>query len=163
TPPNWGFAPDTQYTIRYPSGGGQKGGNVCAGDQGQSYWNNLPAEDRGYWGTNSASAIRGEIIDDIQYSTLNIGYPVPMVGGAKNTEGSALAARVQEDSDSISATYSAYMSGGRGNGRRLVGLPINNGPNNNFIAIGIGEFFLLTPDIYNAVQGNTPICAEYVG
>lgn len=161
-PPDWGFTQGTQYTIRYPT---PNSGNVCAGDVGQTYWNNLPSQDRGYWGTNSASAIRGEIIDDTEYSVINIGQPVPMVGGAKTTEGAALAARVLEDSDSTSATYAAYMSAGNGNGRRLVGLPINNGPNYDpqFVAIGIGEFFLLTPDIYNAVTGNTPICAEYVG
>src|SRR5207253_2211952 len=127
--------------IRYPSGGGLKNGDVCAGDQNQTYWNSLPAQDRGFWGANSASALRGEIVDGTQSSVLNIGDPVPMVGGAKNTEGAALDARVLEDSDSLSATYAAYMALGTGNGRRIIGVPVNSGPP-DFTAIGIAMFFL---------------------
>lgn len=99
-------------------------------------------------------------MDSTQASPISIGDPVPMVGGNKNTEGDALDARVQEDSDPNSLTYAAYMALGQGNGRRMIGVPVNNGPP-NFDAIGIAEFFLL-PD-YSSVKGNTPICAEYVG
>jgi Flp pilus assembly protein TadG len=157
------------YTMRYPAPGGQKKGNVCSGDQNQTYWSNLPSQDRGFWGSTSASALRGEIIDDSQASTIVIGDPVPMVGGNKNTEGGALATRVLEDSDSTSATYSAYISGGKGNGRRIVGLPINSGPTvvppytSAFTAVGIGAFFLQTADVYNAVSGIDPICGQYIG
>src|SRR5579864_2628211 len=140
-PNNFGFTPGVQYTIRYPSGGGQKANNVCAGDQGQTYWNNLPSQDRGFWGSTSASVLRGEVVDDTQVTSITIGDPVPMVGGNKNTEGTALDARVQEDSDPTSATYADYMALGKGNGRRIVGVPVNGGPP-NFDAIGIGEFFL---------------------
>jgi hypothetical protein len=161
-PPNFGMTPGIQYTIRYPSGGGLKKSDVCAGDQGASYWTNLPAQDRGFWGSTSAAALRGEVVDDTQTATINVGDPVPMVGGNKNTEGSALDTRVLEDSDSTSATYAAYMALGQGNGRRVIGVPVNNGPG-NFDAVGIAAFFLLpTPD-YQAVKGNTPICAEYIG
>jgi hypothetical protein len=161
-PDNFGMTPGVQYTIRYPSGGGLKNNNVCAGDQNQTYWNSLPSQDRGFWGSTSAAVLRGEIVDDTQVTSISIGDPVPMVGGNKNTEGSALNSRVLEDSDSTSATYSAYMAAGKGNGRRLVGVPVNGGPP-NFDAIGIGMFFLLpTPD-YLSVTGTTPICAEYVG
>jgi hypothetical protein len=161
-PDDFGLTPGIQYTIRYPSGGGLKKGDVCAGDQNQTYWNSLPAQDRGFWGATSASALRGEIVDGSQASVINIGDTVPMVGGAKNTEGAALDARVQEDSDSLSATYANYTALGTGNGRRIVGVPVNSGPP-NFTAIGIGMFFLEATPLYQAVQGNTPICAEYVG
>jgi Flp pilus assembly protein TadG len=161
-PDNFGMTSGTQYTIRYPSGGGLKKGDVCAGDQDQTYWNSLPAQDQGFWGSTSASALRGEIVDNNQASVINIGDPVPMVGGNKNTEGTALDARVQEDSDSLSATYAPYMALGTGNGRRIVGVPLNSGPP-DFIAVGIGMFFLEATPLYQAVQGNTPICAEYVG
>jgi len=167
TPPDFGFTTSTTttpalYTIRYPSGGGQKKGNVCSADQNQTYWQNLPAQDRGYWGSNSASALRGEIIDDNQVQAIQIGQPVPMVGGNKNTEGDALNARVLEDSDSTSADYASYMALGKGNGRRIVGLPVNNGPD-NFDAVGVGAFFLQPSGVYSAVTGSTPICAEYIG
>jgi hypothetical protein len=65
-PDNFGFTQGIQYTIRYPSGGGLKKGDVCAGDQDATYWDNLPSQDRGFWGINSASAIRGEIVDNTQ-------------------------------------------------------------------------------------------------
>jgi len=161
-PPNFGMTPGVQYTIRYPSGGGLKQSDVCAGDQGANYWTNLPAQDRGYWGSTSAAALRGEVVDDTQTATINVGDPVPMVGGNKNTEGSALDSRVLEDSDPTSATYAAYMALGQGNGRRVIGVPVNNGPP-NFDAIGIAAFFLLPTPVYQSVKGNTPICAEYVG
>ena len=161
-PDNFGFTPGVQYTIRYPSGGGQKANNVCAGDQSQTYWNNLPSQDRGFWGSTSAAALRGEVVDNTQSTELEIGDPVPMVGGNKNTEGSALDTRVNEDSDPNSATYADYMASGKGNGRRVVAVPINSGPP-NFIAVGIGSFFLLPTPTYLGVTGSTPICAEYIG
>jgi hypothetical protein len=161
-PNNFGFTPGVQYTIRYPSGGGLNKGNVCAGDQNQTYWNSLPSQDRGFWGQTSAAALRGEVVDNTQSQPITIGDPVPMVGGNKNTEGAALDARVNEDSDPNSATYAAYMALGQGNGRRVVAVPINDGPP-NFDAIGIGAFFLLPTPTYLGVTGTTPICAEYIG
>ena len=58
-PDNFGMTPGVPYTIRYPSGGSLKKGDVCAGDQDQTYWNALPAQDQGFWGSTSASALRG--------------------------------------------------------------------------------------------------------
>jgi Flp pilus assembly protein TadG len=168
-PDNFGFTPGTLYTIRYGSKGSQKKGDVCLGDQDGTYWSNLPSQDRGYWGSTSAAALRGEIIDDEQLHTIYIGDPVPMVGGNKTTEGSALATRVNEDSDTTATTYAQYIADGTGNGRRIIGVPINSGPivvapyTDAFIAVGIGAFFLETADVYNAITGSTPICAEYIG
>lgn len=161
-PNNFGLTPGTQYTIRYPSGGSLKKGDVCAGDQNQTYWNNLPSQDHGFWGQTSAAALRGEIVDNTQSQPIEIGDPVPMVGGNKNTEGSALDTRVNEDSDPNSTTYAAYMALGQGNGRRVVAVPINDGPP-NFDAVGIGAFFLLPTPTYLGVTGTTPICAAYIG
>src|SRR5579864_8000789 len=48
---NYGFQTGQVYTIRYPSNGAQNNGNVCAGDQGQTYWQNLPSQDHGFWGS----------------------------------------------------------------------------------------------------------------
>jgi len=161
-PDNFGMTPGVEYTLRYPSGGSLKKGDVCAGDQDQTYWTNLPSQDHGFWGSTSAAVLRGEVVDNTQVATINIGDPVPMVGGNKNTEGNALDTRVLEDSDSTSATYAAYLANGTGNGRRVVGVPVNNGPP-NFNAIGIGAFLLMATPIYQSVTGTTPICAEYIG
>jgi len=161
-PPNFGFTSGVQYTLRYPSVGGLKKTDVCTGDQGGGYWSSLPSQDKGYWGSTSAAALRGEVVDDTQTSPIDIGDPVPMVGGNKNTEGAALDERVNEDSDPNSSTYPAYMALGQGNGRRVIAVPVNNGPP-NFDAIGIGAFFLLATPTYLGVSGTTPICAEYIG
>ena len=161
-PDNFGMTPGVQYTLRYPSGGSLKKGDVCDGDKDQTYWTDLPSQDHGFWGSTSAAALRGEIVDDTQVAVINIGDPVPMVGGNKNTEGNALDTRVLEDSDSTSATYAAYLANDTGNGRRVVGVPVNSGPP-NFNAIGIGAFLLLGTPTYQDVTGITPICAEYIG
>ena len=160
-PDNFGMTPGVQYTIRYPSGGGLKTNNVCAGDQNQTYWNSLPSQDRGFWGSTSAAALRGEIVDTSQAAPITIGDPVPMVGGNKNTEGTALDSRVNEDSDPTSATYADYMALGKGNGRRVIGVPVNSGPP-DFTAIGIAGFFLLPTPTYLSITGTTPICAVYI-
>lgn len=158
---HYGFSTGTQYTMRYPPPGKQNAGNVCPGDQSGTYWTNLNSQDRGYWGDTSAAALRGEIIYDQQTQPIVLGQAVPLVGGEKTTEGSALDQRVSEDSDPTSATYATYMSGGGGNGRRIVALPINNG-SPNFTAIAIGAFFLLPEGTYTAA-GNNSLCAEYIG
>src|SRR5215472_12680282 len=131
---NYGFSTGTLYTLRYPPPGSQNASNVCPGDASGTYWTNLPSQDRGYWGSTSASAIRGEIVDDTQLQPISIGGDVPMVGGEKTTEGTALDTRVREDTDSTSTTYADYISGGKGNGRRLVGVPVNGGPP-DFVAV----------------------------
>jgi Flp pilus assembly protein TadG len=160
---HYGFNVGAQYTMRYPPPGQQNAANVCAGDASGSYWKNLPSQDRGYWGSNSAAAIRGEIIYDQQTQPITIGGPVPMVGGQKTTEGSALDQRVSEDSDPNSLTYSLYMGGGMGSGnnRRIVALPINGGAP-DFTAIAIGAFLLLPQGTYSAA-GVGSYCAEYIG
>jgi hypothetical protein len=102
------------------------------------------------------------VVDDTQITAINIGDPVPMVGGAKNTEGDALDERVTEDSDPNSETYVDYTALGTGNGRRIIGVPINGGPP-TFTAVGIGMFFLQPTPNYQSIGGNQAICAEYVG
>lgn len=164
---HYGFTAGVQYTMRYPPPGQQNAANVCAGDAAGTYWSNLPSSDRGYWGSTSAAALRGEIIYDQQTAPITIGGPVPMVGGQKTTEGSALDQRVSEDSDPTSLTYAQYMLAGTGNYRRIVALPINNGylgngNAGNFTAIAIGAFFLLPQGTYSAA-GVGSYCAEYIG
>jgi Flp pilus assembly protein TadG len=159
---NYGYHTGQLYTLRYPSNGGQNAGNVCSGDASGTYWQNLPSQDHGFWGSNSSSALRGEIVDDTQSVPISIGETVPMVGGNRTTEGDALDARVMEDTDPYSATYAQYEQGGTGNGRRVIGVPVNSGPP-NFTAVAVRAFFLQPEGIYAAVTGSTSICAEYIG
>ena len=83
-------------------------------------------------------------------------------GGDRKTEGDALHARVLEDSDPISPDYATYMANSKGNGRRIVGLPIH-GATDGSTAVGIGAFFLQPASVYRAVTSSAPIRAEYVG
>lgn len=159
---NYGFQTGQLYTLRYPSNGGLNHGNVCAGDLGTSYIQNLPSQDRGFWGSTSSAVLRGEIVDDTQATPLTIGQPVPMVGGVRTTEGNALDTRAREDTDTSSTWYADYKSGGQGNGRRIVGVPVNGGAP-DFTAVAIRAFFLQPAAVYSAVTGSDPICAEYIG
>ncbi len=159
---NYGYQTGQLYTLRYPSNGGQNHGNVCPGDQSGSYWQNLPSQDHGFWGSNSSAALRGEIVDDSQLVPITIGDDVPMVGGNRTTEGDALNARVMEDTDPYSTTYAQYEAGGTGNGRRVIGVPVNSG-SPNFTAVAIRAFFLEASGVYSGVTGSTSICAEYIG
>jgi Putative Flp pilus-assembly TadE/G-like len=159
---NYGYVTGQVYTLRYPSNGGLNAGNVCAGDVGASYTNNLPSQDRGFWGGNSSAVLRGEIVDDYQSTPMTIGADVPMVGGVRTTEGSALDTRVREDTDSSSMDYASYKSNGQGNGRRIIGAPVNGGAP-GFTAVAIRAFFLQPAGVYSSVTGSMPICAEYIG
>jgi len=159
---NYGFQTGQVYTLRYPSGGAQNNNSVCAGDQNQTYWQNLPSQDHGFWGSTSSSALRGEIVDDTESAPITIGEDVPMVGGNRTTEGAALAARVNEDTDPNSTTYAQYLALNQYNGRRVIGVPVNSGVP-NFTAVAIRAFFLEPASVYSAVTGSTPICAEYIG
>jgi hypothetical protein len=85
-----------------------------------------------------------------------------MTGGTKQTQSDALADRVRQDMDPHALTYAEYEANELGNGRRLVGVPINSGfPNYQFVQVG--AFFLSIADDYEAAKGNEPFCAEYVG
>lgn len=158
---NYGYQPGQLYTLRYPSPV-QGMGSVCPGDQSGTYWQSLPSQDHGFWGSTSSAVIRGEIVDDTQAVPITIGENVPMVGGNRSAEGNALATRVMEDTDPTSATYAAYEAAGLGNGRRVIGVPVNGGPP-DFTAVAVRAFFLEPASVYSAVTGSTPICAEYIG
>ncbi len=111
--------------------------NACEDDRFQ-YIGNMadvvaPADDRGYIELNSAQDIRQAIMFDAgTYDNPVIaGRSVNMHQGAGTTEGEAVAARVAQDTDSdhyaeYNADYEARQTDG--NGRRVVTVPINNGP-----------------------------------
>lgn len=65
--------------------------------------------------------------------------------------------RVNQDSDTSAESYADYT----GNGRRLVGVLINDGYP-TYKVVQIGAFLLLPVSEYDA-GGNNPFCAEYVG
>ena len=107
-----------------------------------------------------ATAVAGQVSET---ATLGPFFAV-QVGEQYSIEGddpAALAARVQEDADPVSVDYSSYVTNAKGNGRRLVELPLKTAAGGT--AIGSGEFFLLTPEVYKNARKGEPIYAEYVG
>ena len=90
--------------------------------------------------SNSAAEIR-EAIVSLATDPITIGQNVPMDNGAKNTEMSAIADRVNRDTDTTSTTYSAYRTARTGNGTRVVFVVVNGG-GPNYQALGFAAFFL---------------------
>jgi Flp pilus assembly protein TadG len=161
--PYFGLIPGQQYTLRWPSNP-RLNGNVCSGDNQQAMIDLAQAgggSERGFIESTSTSLIRATIIDDFQSVTRSIGDTVTMTGGAKQSQLTSLIERVNQDNDSTSLTFSQYMAGGRGSGRRIVGAPINTGAPNYTIA-QIGAFFLLPANQYSN-GGNAAFCAEFLG
>jgi hypothetical protein len=168
--PDFGFTKGTHYTLRWPNNMEPKKAYACPGD-----WDNpdvmqmkYDAGDavQGYIDDSSASYIREAILTDARHvgSAYEIGTPLFMASGNKQTEGDAVAERVRQDQDTTSRSYAEYMAayGGKTAGRRLVIVPVNSGPADNFKIVGFAQFFLLEPNEY---LGNpqAPFCGEYVG
>jgi hypothetical protein len=140
------------------------GSNVCPGDQTSgtvALADAAGGSERGYIENTSASLIRSTIVDDYQSITRVVGDLVTMTGGAKQSQLTSLQDRINQDSDSSSLSFSAY----RGNGRRIVAVPINDGGTpagmNNRI-VGIAAFFLKPTGQYGNGGGQS-WCAEYIG
>jgi len=163
TSPDFGLVPGQLYTLRWASNP-RLDNNTCAGDNTQTMIDLAAAgggSERGYIELTSASTIRQAIEDDYQTVWRGIGDSVNMTGGAKQTELDALLVRVGQDTNSSAPDYESYATAGTGNGRRLVGAPINTG-DPNYSVVQIGAFFLTPAGTYNN-GGNSPWCAEYVG
>lgn len=171
--PPFGLVPGQLYTLRWPANpkmpnAGGQGSNMCPADRTQYVFDLATAmggEERGFIEQTSASVVRQTIINDYQSVFRQIGDIVDFTGGAKQTILDALQARIDQDSDRTSITYNQYLSGGRGNSRRIVGVPINDGgspPGVNNRMIGVGAFFLRPTGDYGS-GGNQAWCAEYIG
>jgi hypothetical protein len=163
TGPNFGLVPGQLYTLRWAANP-RLGRNTCAGDDVQSMIDLAEAgggSERGYIEETSAATIRAAIVGNYQTNWLGIGDSVNMTGGAKQTELTALTERLAQDTDTTSPNYTAYVARGTGNGRRMVGVPINAGfP--SYQVVQIAAFFLQTSGDYGT-GGNAAWCAEYVG
>lgn len=161
--PHFGLVPGQSYTLRWAANP-MLNLNVCPGDQVPEIITLAEAgggEERGYIEESSADIIRAAIEEDYQTVYRGIGESVDMTGGAKQTELSAMINRVNQDSDSSAETYADYVSRGFGNGRRVVGAPINTGYP-DYRIVQIGAFFLYPAGSYDN-SGNRPFCAEYLG
>ena len=154
----YGYQVGNQYTFRW----GAPGDNSNCGTDGSTPSLATNGSIRGYCCvSNSAASLREAIVSG-DTDSITIGQNVSMDNGAKNTEMSAIAERVNIDTDTTSTTYAAYRASGTGNGARVVVVAVNNGPP-NYTAMGYAGFFLLNASSYTGIHGNESACGEYIG
>lgn len=153
----YGFAAGDQYTLRW----GAPGTRTTCGTDNK---NTLPSNGkiRGYCCVSESAASLRQAILGGDTDPETVGQPVNMDNGAKDTEMSAIAVRVDADTDTTSTTYAGYRSLGQGNGERLVVVPVNGG-GPDYINLGFAGFFLLNDSAYTGLGGNDSACAEYIG
>src|SRR5262249_37848077 len=131
------------------------------------------SDERGFYQNPSANIAKQEIISGLMVYPVTYPGFITMYGGALNTTGDALNTRIDFDSDNISTTYEQYEANkvnGEivGNGFRLVGVPVNVGPdgaNGPRATAGFAGFFLSAgPNkVYYDSTGSQPFCGEYYG
>ncbi len=133
-------------------------------------------------GGGGAAFIRDAILGSVDVDPINVGDLIDNATGNKQTEVDALLERVAQDTNQTTATYYTAKAAGvgleppgrtyyaadppgapasppRGNGRRLVVVPVNN-PTTDTV-LGFAYFFL--PPIPCPEGNPQPCCAEYVG
>jgi len=164
--PNFGLTPGRLYTLRWPNKATLS--NACEGDRDPAIIamaEAMGSSERGFIEDTAASNIRATVVDDYQTVFRTIGDIVLFTGGTKQTILDALNTRILQDTDSVSATFSQYLSNGTGNGRRIVACPLNDGGNPlgvNHRIVGIGAFFLQRTGQYGNGASQS-WCAEYIG
>jgi len=154
----FGYQVGNQYTLRW----GAPGNNTTCGTDATRPNLSSNGKIRGYCCVSQSAADLRQAIVGGATDPVNVGDPVPMDNGAKNTEMSAIAMRVEEDTDTTSTTYAQYLANGTGNGERVVYVPVNSG-SPSYTALGFAGFFLLNDGAYTGLHGNDSACAEYIG
>jgi Flp pilus assembly protein TadG len=181
--PNFGYQQGSMYTLRWPPPGqrpdptnppppgSSKYKNWCQGDRDANYVTPNSSSERGfidigYGGNSGGSAfIREAIVSNVQAHPLSIGDTIINVNGDKGTESAAMQERFGEDTDTVSTNYAQYLANienntsGKGDGRRLVIVPVNNPANDVVLGFGL---FLLHSDVCGS-DATASCCAEYVG
>jgi Flp pilus assembly protein TadG len=160
----FGYTAGHQYTLRWGAPGDR---TDCPSSTDSSATVPLASQGkyRGYCCVSESAASLRQAIESLDTDSVTIGSTIARDNGAKNTEMSAIGYRVGLDSDTTSTTYSAYKSGGNGNGARVVVVPVNTGPQGEGTVnvAGLAAFFLLNSSYYSGLGGNDSACAEYIG
>jgi len=154
----YGYRIGNDYTLRW----GAPGDRSDCGTDGSAPSLSQNGSVRGYCCVSNSAAGLREAIVGADTDPVTIGQNVPMDNGAKNTEMSAIAMRVEIDTDTTSNTYVDYIARGTGNGARVVVVVVNGGPP-NYVAMGFAGFFLRNDDAYSGLHGNDSACAQYIG
>lgn len=183
TGPNFGLQVGAQYSIQWPHFNGSRSGcsvsnpsrcfneAPCSGDspaaQGKvvSAWS---SSNSGYWGSNSASVLRQQVLNTMQQTPLSVGMNLDpyLSSGNKASIAKAMDDRVEQDTDKGSNTWAAYSASVH-NGRRVIGVPVVNPIDSlTTTVVGFGSFLLMgngVSDYYERARGNDPFCAVYLG
>ena len=154
----YGYQVGNSYTIRW----GAPGNNTTCGTDATKPNLSKNGQIRGYCCVAESAANLRQAIVGGATDPLTVGAAVPMDNGAKNTEMSAIAMRVEEDTDTTSADYAAYLASGTGNGERVVYVAVNSGAP-NYTNLGFAGFFLYADNAYTGLKGNDSACGEYIG
>lgn len=182
---NFGYTQGSMYTLRWPPNGQRdKKNQWCDGDEAAGFITPAGSSDRGFIDIagDGSSDIRDAIVNNAQIRPVSIGDVVVDRSGNRGTESDALRERWGQDADTTSWTYSAYSnkmndlnySGAKGNGRRVVTVPVRNADTN--VVLGFAGFFLHEDVCRNGGdssagsggngngQGNSSTCCgEYIG
>jgi hypothetical protein len=175
---NFGFTVGQQYDLKWPNsptvGTAGNAKIPCAGDDNTAMINrqNGAASQWGEIVLNSASSISTQITDDAGGIQVYLDQSVTPTTGTKNSDTTALDARVAQDGDTTSTTYADYIANPAHNGRRLITTIVNSGyadasgnplpANQQAIGVGFAQFLLL-PDYSKSGGANNAWCAIYVG
>ncbi len=151
----FGYQIGKDYTLRWGAPGDK---SSCEGAPNLATQGKI----RGYCCVSESAANLRQAIVGGATDPETVGQPVNMDNGAKNTEMSAIAMRVNEDTDTTSADYATYLANGTGNGERVVYVAVNGGAP-NYTNLGFAGFFLLNSGYYSGLGGNDSACAEYIG
>ena len=200
---DFGLVPGLSYDIQWPQfnghrqGCGNSGGNVdncfvkpaCTDETTYAKTAVVTAwgsQNNGYWGSNSAATLNGQISDDMPLQEVKIGDDFQANGtcdlthgclsnGNKHSTAKNIDDRVNSDTGNYQTDYATYTSvSAPHNGRRLVMVPILNpsvsGNTSTSPVVGFAEFLLQsnasaggTSSYYAGGTGNDPYCAIYVG
>jgi Flp pilus assembly protein TadG len=185
TPPNFGLVVGNSYDIHWPQFNSHRTGCDSAHSDNCFNWSPCPGDtpasktavvanwgdsNSGFWGSDSNSIIKQEVLDLIQVQGMAIGDNIApiLTNGTKQSEASILDERVSQDVNTSDNTVSGYLAATH-NGRRLLAVPVVDptSPSTTTV-IGYGVFLLYAdgqPSHYykSNATGNEPYCALYAG
>jgi hypothetical protein len=157
----FGFKIGNDYTILWGAPGNKTNCGTDDFSKTQPLANN--GNERGYCCVATTAATLRDAIVGGDTDTETIGNNVAMDNGQKNSLPTDIAWRVDEDSDPNSNNYQDYISANKGNGARVVVVPVNSGAATNFQLVGFAAFYLKNDKYYQKLNGNDSACATYIG
>jgi Flp pilus assembly protein TadG len=189
TGPSFGFQVGELYDIQWPQFNKNRTGcsstnpdacfnsPPCSGEQFASkvaVVNAWSSSESGYWGSNSNSVIRDQVLNLSQTEPVSVGGNIDPVltSGNKASQAGYLDERVNQDVNRTDNTVAGYLANAH-NGRRLLPLLVAFPASSTQTTVfGYGQFLLLSnagtnaaPSSYyqSVTNGNDPFCAVYAG